>query len=92
MRPTAIPDAEVRPGTIRKVISAPDGDLTGEGGIGPVEALIAEGPLGREFWMRIVFEAGDLEAVARDGRFWLVLHGCHLQPLRLERAEESPGA
>ena len=89
MRPSAIADAEVRPWTIRRVIAAPDGDLTGEGGIEPVEALIDEGPLGREFWLRIVLEDGDLDALRRDGRFWLVLHGCHLQPFRLELADHA---
>lgn len=83
MRPSTIPDEEVRPGTLRKVIAAPDGDLTGEGGIEAVEALIDEGPLGREFWLRVVLEDGDLDALERDGRFWLVMHGCRLQPFRL---------
>lgn len=87
MRPSAIPDDEVRPGSLRRVISAPDGDLTGEGGIEPVEALIDEGELGREFWLRIVLEPGDLDAITSDGRFWLVMHGHHLQPFRLELAE-----
>ena len=89
MRPSVIPDDEVRAGSVRRVISAPDGDLTGEGGIEAVEALIDEGELGRQFWLRIVLEAGDLEALARDGRFWLVMHGCHLQPFRLELAEPA---
>lgn len=86
MRPSTIPDDEVRDGSLRKVIAAPDGDLTGEGGIGPVEVLLEEGPLGREYWLRIVLEPGDLEALTADGRFWLVVHGCHLQPFRLEFA------
>lgn len=81
-----IPDDEVRPGSIRRVISAPDGDLTGAGGIEAVEALIDEGRLGREFWLRIVLEPGDLEDLERDGRFWLVVSGCHLQPFRLVAA------
>ena len=92
MRPSAIPDAEVRAGSLRRVIAAPDGDLTGEGGIEPVEVLIDEGPLGREFWLRIVLEDGDLEAITVDRRFWLVLHGCHLQPFRLALAGEAAGA
>lgn len=86
MRPSAIPDDEVRAGSLRGVIAAPDGDLIGDNGIEPVEALIDEGELGREFWLRIVLEPGDLEAIGRDRRFWLVLHGCHLQPFRLELA------
>lgn len=86
MRPSTIPDDEVRAGSLRRVIAAPDGDLTGEGGIEPVEALIDEGQLGREFWLRIVLEPGDLEAITADRRFWLVLHGCHLAPFRLELA------
>lgn len=86
MRPSVIPDDEVRPGSVRRVISAPDGDLTGAGGIEAVEALIDEGQLGREFWLRIVLEPGDLEQLGRDGRFWLVVAGCHLQPFRMEPA------
>jgi hypothetical protein len=86
MRPSVIPHDEIRPGSVRKVISAPDGDLTGAGGIEAVEALIDEGTLGREFWLRIVLEPGDLEALERDGRFWLVVHGCHLQPFAFELA------
>jgi hypothetical protein len=86
MRPSVIPDSDIRPGSVRMVIGPPDGDLTGEGGIEPVEALIDQGELGREFWLRVVLEPGDLEALFVDGRFWLVVTGCHLHPFRLELA------
>lgn len=89
MRPSTIPDGEVRPGTLRRVIAAPDGDLTGAGGIEAVEALIDEGELGREYWLRVVLEPGDLETLAITGRFWLVICGCGLAPFRLELAGEA---
>ena len=39
MNPTTIPDSEIWPGADRFVAVPPDGDLTGEGGIEPVEML-----------------------------------------------------
>lgn len=39
MNPTSIPDEEIWDGAIRYVAMPPDGDITGEGGIEPVEML-----------------------------------------------------
>lgn len=75
MRPTPIPDDEVPDGYRRIVMTAPDGDLTGE--IRPAEALV-HAPGGGEqriFSFRIVLEDGDLARLAAGEPFWLSFWG-----------------
>lgn len=84
MRPSAIPDEEVWAGATRKVIAAPDGDLLGESGIEPVEALteIVDGtPM---FHVRMVLDEMDVARIAAGERvFWYTQHGTALRPFSL---------
>ncbi|GAA2037412.1 hypothetical protein GCM10009740_31530 [Terrabacter terrae] len=76
MRPTSIPDELVEPGTLRKVISAPNGDLLDEN-IRPVEALISRDPATQlaAFRMRLVLEGGELEDLQAGKPIWLTMLG-----------------
>lgn len=84
MRPSAIPDEEVWAGATRKVIAAPDGDLLGESGIEPVEALteIVDGtPM---FHVRMVLDDLDVARIKSGERvFWYTQHGTALRPFSL---------
>jgi len=84
MRPSIIPDEEVWENATRKVIAAPDGDLTGEGGIEAVEALteIVDGtPM---FHIRIVLDEIDVARIGNGERvFWYTQQGTALRPFSL---------
>jgi len=76
MRPTSIPDELVEAGTLRKVISAPNGDLLDDN-IRPVEALISRHDATQlaAFRMRLVLEDGELEALQAGKPVWLTMLG-----------------
>ena len=84
MRPSIIPDEEVWEGATRKVIAAPDGDLLGESGYEPVEALteIVDGtPM---FHVRMVLDEMDVARIQAGERvFWYTQHGTALRPFCL---------
>jgi len=77
MRPIPIPAELVWSGAERKVIAAPDGDLTNDE-IAPVEALLDQPRPGQPFRFHILIQLddGDLDRLVqfRD-RFWLVFYG-----------------
>ena len=73
MRPTAIPDHLVQPGTRRLVLAGPGGDLTSET-VAPVELLDETATNGR-LLMRCVLEPGDLELLAAGGTIWVGFYG-----------------
>lgn len=80
---TPVPIEEIWEGHHRLVISAPDGDLTGD--IRPVEALRDDDET--TFSMKIALEPGDLEALTEHGHFWLTIMGRQLQPFSLRLPE-----
>lgn len=76
MRPTPIPDAEIRPGGRRITLTPPD---NGPAGIEvmPVDAVIqcAPEPAAHAISVRCVLEDGDLERLAAGGTIWLTFYG-----------------
>ena len=76
MRPTPIPDAEVWEGAERRVLGAPDGDLTNPD-IAPVEALVDRSPTtgALNLSVRCVLEEGDLEKLQAGGTIWITFWG-----------------
>lgn len=88
MRPTMIPGELVRPGTVRQIVSAPDGDLTNDQ-IRPVEALIKRGEADlAELSMMLELEEGELEHLANGGKIWLTMLG-GIAPFRVEVLDEG---
>lgn len=85
MRPTPIPDDEVWEGAYRLVITAPDGDLTGD--IRPVEAVRSLEIGGPCISLRIGLDDGDLARLADHGVFWLTIHARQLPPFSLHVPE-----
>lgn len=71
MRPAPIPDDQIVPGTVRRVVGAPDGDLTGS--IRPVEAcvgrMVDSGVL--VYHVRCIPEGDDLAKLAAGGTVWV---------------------
>lgn len=89
MRPTPIPDDEVREGTTRRVIGPPNGDL--DSGVASVEVLTErrpdEGPM---MHVRVVLEDDDLRRIANgDHVFWLTFISDHLHPFDLGMDSED---
>lgn len=84
MRPTTIPDAALGEAMRRVVVAAPDGDLLGENGIAPVEALVYRLPNTGElvYQLRVVLEDGDLERLTAGKPIWLTVLG-RLPPFEL---------
>lgn len=76
MRPIPIPDELVEPGTVRRIIAAPDGDLTNDT-IRAVESLISADTDGIALLsMMLVLEDGELEKLQTGGgRIWLTMRG-----------------
>lgn len=76
MRPTPIPDAEVWDGAVRRVLTAPGGDLA-DPDIAPVEALIDRSPStgAVNLSVRCVLEDGDLEKLQAGGTVWITFWG-----------------
>lgn len=75
MRPVIIPDELVQPGTVRRIIAAPDGDLTHDE-IRPVESLISRGPDDvARLSMMLELEDGELDRLAAGGKIWLTMLG-----------------
>jgi hypothetical protein len=75
MRPVMIPDELVQPGTVRRIIAAPDGDLTNDE-IRPVESLISRGPSNvAQLSMMLELEDGELEHLQSGGKIWLTMLG-----------------
>lgn len=76
MQPTVIPEDLVEPGTVRRVISAPNGDLVDDN-IRPVDALISrDEPTGlAAFRMRLVLEPGELDRLIAGKPVWLTMLG-----------------
>lgn len=85
MRPSIIPDEEVWEGARRRIIAAPDGDLTGENGIEAVEALTSISEDGTPmFHVRIVLDDLDVARIQNGERvFWYTQHGTGLRPFAL---------
>lgn len=83
MRPVPIPDDQIPAGSVRRVISGPDGDLTGP--IMPIEAAVIRLPRSGEvaYMVRCEPEEGDLETLARGGAVWITFLG-HVVPFALE--------
>lgn len=77
MRPTPIPDSEVWEGASRRVLAAPDGDLTNRD-IAPVEALVDRSPStgALNLSVRCVLEGDDLAKLQAGGTVWLTFWGC----------------
>ena len=75
MRPVPIPDELVEPGSVRRVFSAPNGDLTDDQ-IRPAEALIRRGPDDAAvISCMLELEEGDLERLLAGGRVWVTMLG-----------------
>jgi hypothetical protein len=76
MRPAPIPDEAIWPGAVRKVIAAPNGDLTDET-IAPVEVLMdrPESLGGVRYCVRMALEPGDLEKLQAGGNVWIAFYG-----------------
>ena len=76
MQPTPIPDELIEPGTVRRVISAPNGDLLDDN-IRPVDTLISrdEPTQLAAFRMRLVLEDGELERLQAGKPVWLTMLG-----------------
>jgi hypothetical protein len=76
MQPTTIPDDLIEPGTVRRVISAPNGDLLDDN-IRPVEALISRDRPTQlaAFKMRLTLEPGELERLMAGKPVWLTMLG-----------------
>lgn len=75
MRPMMIPDELVQPGSVRRIVAAPDGDLTNDD-IRPVESLITEGSGGlAQLSMMLELEDGELEHITAGGKIWLTMLG-----------------
>lgn len=88
MIPVTIPDELVQPGSVRRVIAAPDGDLTNDE-IRPVESLIKAGPDGvAQLSMMLQLEDGELEHLVNGGRVWLTMLG-GIAPFHVEVLDEG---
>lgn len=76
MRPTPIPENEVWEGAVRRVIAAPDGDLTNPD-IAPVEAVVDRSPStgALNLSVRCELDDGDLEKPAAGGTVWITFWG-----------------
>lgn len=76
MQPVPIPEDLIQPGTVRRVISAPNGDLLDDN-IRPVEALISrdESTELAAFSMRLVLEEGELQRLMEGKPVWLTMLG-----------------
>lgn len=80
MRAGPIRKTDPWPGSEVVIIGPPEGT---DSFCKPAEAIADnDSPFvtGKRFCMRIELEPGDLEALQRDGCFWLVLHGAAIQP------------
>lgn len=84
MIPTTIPDELVEPGTVRRVVSAPNGDLLDDH-IRPVEALVSsDAATGlAAIRVRLVLEEGELERLTAGQPVWLTMLG-GLSPFHVE--------
>lgn len=86
MRPVPIPDECVPEGAERRVLAAPDGDLTDDN-IRPAEALLIFNDSGVPFYQfRIVLEGDDLQKLQAGQPIWLTLVGA-VPPFALEVSE-----
>lgn len=87
MIPTTIPDALVKPGTVRKVIAAPNGDLTDDN-IRPVEAIVSrdEATDLAAISVRLELEPGEIERLTAGQPVWLTMLG-GLAPFYVEVGE-----
>lgn len=86
MNPTSIPDEEIWPGTVRYVAMPPDGDMTGDSGIAPVEML-----KGLEEYHDVPFQAvrfvatpDEVERLASGEPIWLIYFMPMPIPIALE--------
>lgn len=84
MNPVPIDESLVWPDSRRMVIGPANNDPTGP--VRPVEAvcdivaLEPDGPAIMRYNMRIGLDPGDLEALERDGHFWVSFIGPQLMP------------
>lgn len=88
MRAVPIEDAFITPGSVRKTIAPPNGDLTSDECL-PCDALIDvpsdEGMFAGipRYRMRIKLEEGELERLQETGHLWLSIWGGSLVPFAL---------
>lgn len=88
MIPVTIPDELIAPGTVRRVIAAPDGDLLNDE-IRPVEALIKADSDGIALLsMKLQLEDGDLGRLIRGGTVWLTMRGA-VAPFDIQVLEDG---
>lgn len=89
MIPVIIPDDLVQPGTVRRIIAVPNGDLTDDD-IRPVESLISRAPDGQtaQLSMMLELEPGELGQLARGGRVWLTMIG-GVMPFNVQVLDEG---
>lgn len=74
MRPSAIPDAEVWPGTIRTVIAPPGGNFL-DPEVSAIEALFESGNTRvNRYSVRMILEEGDLSRLERGDPFWFTVN------------------
>jgi hypothetical protein len=75
MRPVPIPPEAVWKGGVRRVFSAPDGDLLNPD-IAPVEAVVDQAFDGTpRVSVRCMLEDGDLGKLAAGGHVWISFYG-----------------
>lgn len=75
MQPVTIPDELVRPGTVRRIIAAPNGSLVDDA-IRPVESLIKADPEGIALLsVMLVLEPGEITKLLAGGKVWLTMRG-----------------
>lgn len=89
MNPTTIPVSEIWPGAERFVAVPPDGDLTGEGGIEPVE-MLRGGLEGQDLpfhAMRFVATPEEAQRLMNGEPIWLVFFFPFPVPVALEFAD-----
>ena len=88
MRAAPIPREVAWPHSVRQVIGAPDGDLTGESGIEPVEVIIDAVEIGGSGWprfnIRIVLDDDEVARIVAGHRvIWLSQLGRQLHPFQM---------
>ena len=92
MNPTTIPDEEIWPGSRRFVAMPPDGDMTGEGGISPVEMLQGHIQEGLPFQaVRFVATPEEAQRLAAGEPVWLVYFSPLPMPVAIEFKEDILG-
>lgn len=87
--PTAIPDEEVWSGAQRLTIGPPVG-FPKDGPIRSVEALVDEGPTGRRYSTRWVFNDEEILRLSLGDPLYLVVNAFQMPPVSLGFLEAYP--